>query len=90
MFRKPQKAAALKYEPENDKAPRVTAKGSGVVAQKIVDLARKHGIPVRDDPDLVEALSRLDLGEEIPPELYVVVAELLSFVYRVNRKKGSG
>jgi len=52
-------------------------------------MARKHGIPVKDDPDLVEVLSRLDLHDEIPPELYVVVAELLAFVYRLNHYKGS-
>jgi flagellar biosynthesis protein len=60
-----------------------------VVAEKIIDIARKQGIPVKDDPDLVEVLSRLDLDEEIPPELYVIVAELLAFVYSLNRKKGS-
>ena len=52
-------------------------------------MARKHGIPVKDDPDLVEVLSRLDLHDQIPPELYVVVAELLAFVYRLNQEKGS-
>ena len=60
-----------------------------MVAEKIIDIARKQGIPVKDDPDLVEVLSRLDLDEEIPPELYVIVAELLAFVYSLNRKKGS-
>ena len=86
---KPKKAVALKYKPGQDDAPKVTAKGTGVVAEKIIDIARKQGIPVKDDPDLVEALSRLDLDEEIPPELYVIVAELLAFVYSLNRKKGS-
>ena len=86
---KPKKAVALKYKPGQDDAPKVTAKGTGVVAEKIIDIARKQGIPVKDDPDLVEVLSRLDLDEEIPPELYVIVAELLAFVYSLNRKKGS-
>ena len=89
MPRRPKKAVALKYEPGQHDAPRVTAKGTGLVAEKIIDIARKRGIPVKDDPDLVEVLSRLDLDEEIPPELYVIVAELLAFVYSLNRKKGS-
>lgn len=89
MPSKRKKAAALKYRPEQDNAPKVTAKGTGLIAEKIIDIARKHGIPVKDDPDLVEVLSRLDLDEEIPPELYVIVAELLAFIYSLNRKKGS-
>jgi flagellar biosynthesis protein len=89
MPRKPKKAVALKYKPGQDDAPKVTAKGTGLVAEKIIGIARKQGIPVKDDPDLVEVLSRLDIDEEIPPELYVIVAELLAFVYSLNRKKGS-
>ena len=89
MPRNPKKAVALKYKPGQENAPKVTAKGIGSVAEKIIDIARKQGIPVKDDPDLVEVLSRLDLDEEIPPELYVIVAELLAFVYGLNRKKGS-
>ncbi len=89
MPQKPKKAIALKYKPGDDHAPRVTAKGTGRLAERIIEMARKHGIPVKDDPDLVEVLSRLDLHDQIPPELYVVVAELLAFVYRLNQKKGS-
>jgi len=85
----PRKAVALKYKPRKDSAPKVTARGTGLIAEKIIDFARKEGIPVKDDPDLVEVLSRLDLKEEIPPELYVIVAELLAFVYSLNRKKAS-
>ena len=88
-IRNPRKAVALKYKPGQDNAPQVTAKGTGLVAEKIIDIARKQGIPVKDDPDLVEVLSRLDLEEEIPPELYLIVAELLAFVYNLNRKKAS-
>jgi flagellar biosynthesis protein len=87
--KKPKKAVALKYKPDDDHAPRVTAKGTGRLAERIIEMARKHGIPVKDDPDLVEVLSRLDLHDQIPPELYVVVAELLAFVYRLNQEKGS-
>lgn len=88
MTRESKKAVALKYRPADGHAPRVTASGTGVVAERIIELAREHGIPVKDDPDLVEVLSRLDLNEAIPPELYVVVAELLAFVYRLNGKNG--
>jgi flagellar biosynthesis protein len=89
MPQRPKKAVALKYKPGDDHAPRVTAKGTGRLAERIIEMARKHGIPVKDDPDLVEVLSRLDLHDQIPPELYVVVAELLAFVYRLNQEKGS-
>ena len=78
------KATALRYDPPRDAAPRLVAKGEGCVADQIVELAQQHGVPVRNDPFLVEALSTLDLQREIPPELYRAVAELLFFVYRLN------
>ncbi len=87
MSRRPKKAVALKYKSGQDNVPKVTAKGTGLIAEKIIAVARKQGIPVKDDPNLIEVLSRLDLDQEIPPELYVVVAELLAFVYSLNRKK---
>jgi len=81
---KQHKAVALKYQPESDRAPRVIAKGQGKVAEKIIEIARQHNIHIHNDPDLIEVLSRLDLNAEIPPELYVVVAELLAFIYSLN------
>lgn len=81
---KQNKAVALKYQPESDRAPRVIAKGQGKVAEKIIEIAREHNIHIHNDPDLIEVLSRLDLNAEIPLELYVVVAELLAFVYSLN------
>jgi flagellar biosynthesis protein len=87
MKKKPKKAVALRYDAGKDKAPRVSAKGQGRVAEKIIQLARENGIPVKDDPDLVEILSGLELEAEIPPSVYVVVAELLAFAYSVNGKK---
>ena len=81
-----QKAVALKYVPREDRAPKVTAKGSGLVAEKIIRLAREHGVPIKEDPALIEVLSRLDLRQEIPPSVYVVVAEILSFVYTMNNR----
>jgi flagellar biosynthesis protein len=77
-------AVALKHERESEKAPRVVAKGRGYIARKIIELAEQHNIPVREDPDLLELLSAIELNEEIPPELYRVIAEILAMIYRVN------
>jgi flagellar biosynthesis protein len=77
-------AVALRYDAITDKAPKITAKGHGLVADKIIALARDKGVPIREDPDLVQVLSQLDLEREIPPSLYQVVAELLAFVYQLN------
>jgi flagellar biosynthesis protein len=83
------KAVALKYERGKDAAPKITAKGRGAVADKILALARENRIPIEQDSTLMEALYRLDINEEIPEELYQVVAELLAFIYRMNAlKKG--
>ncbi|MBI3794486.1 MAG: EscU/YscU/HrcU family type III secretion system export apparatus switch protein [Nitrospinae bacterium] len=82
---KQQKAVALKYKKSEDRAPKVAAKGKGAVAEKIIAIAKEHGIPIREDADMVEVFSRLDLEEEIPPHLYKTVAELLAFIYRVNK-----
>lgn len=79
------RAAALAYRPEKDAAPRVTASGRGAVAEKIVETARNAGVPVREDPGLAEVLSHLDPGDEIPPETYRAVAEVLAFLYRLDR-----
>ena len=84
---KQKKAVALKYDRSEDDAPRVTAKGKGPVAQKIIDLAREHNIPIKDDPDLIEVLSKLEINEQIPSEIYVAVAELLAFVYSMNSQR---
>ena len=81
---RPKKAVALKYQLKSDNAPKVIAKGRGKVAEKIIEIAREHNIYIHDDPDLIEVLSQLDLNEEISPDLYVVIAELLAFVYSIN------
>ncbi len=80
-----QLAVALKYVRAEDETPRVVAKGRGTVAGRILDIARRHNIPVHRDTDLAEVLVRLDLGDLIPPELYRAVAEVLSYLYRMNR-----
>lgn len=86
---KRQLAVALRYNEDKEAAPRVLAKGQGLVAQKILDMAKAQGVPVRDDPDLVEALAKLDVGSLIPTELYPAVAEVLAFVYRQNQRYAS-
>lgn len=80
------KAVALKYSPGKQQAPRVIGKGSGRVAEAILEKAKEHGIPVQEDASLVEVLSKIDLDQEIPPELYQLVAEILSFVYQTDQK----
>lgn len=83
---KPQKkAVAIKYDKEKDASPRLVGKGMGLLADKIISLAEEHGIPIQPNSDLVEILSRLNLNQEIPPETYVLVAEILAFVYRTNQ-----
>ena len=84
--KKCKKAVALKYEKGRDNAPRLTAKGRGKIAERLIKLAREEGIPISEDPDLVGMLSQLDWYEEIPPHLYQAVAEILAFAYRLNRK----
>ena len=79
-------AAALKYHPPDDSAPRLVAKGSGEIAERILQLAKENNIPIHEDPDLLTVLAQLDLEKEIPAELYKPIAEILSFVYRVNEK----
>lgn len=83
---KRQLAVALRYNEDLEAAPRVLAKGAGGVAQRILDMAKEQKIPVREDPDLVEALAKLDVGALIPTELYPAVAEVLAFVYRENQR----
>jgi flagellar biosynthesis protein len=83
----PRRAAALRYRPDRDRAPRLAAKGSGAVAEKIIEVARRHGIPIQEDPALIQVLAGLDLNQEIPPAVYLVVAEILAFVYSVSRRE---
>lgn len=82
-------AAALRYDREKDRAPRVTAKGRGTVAEKIIEMAHIHGIPIKSDPALVQVLSKLNIDQEIPIGLYKAIAEILAFVYQLNEKRRS-
>jgi flagellar biosynthesis protein len=82
-----QQAVALRYKPEKDRAPKLVAKGQGYLAEKILELARQHHIPVREDKNLLQILSRLDLNQEIPAEVYNAVAEILAFIYRLSNRQ---
>jgi flagellar biosynthesis protein len=79
-------AVALRYEPKKEAAPRLVAKGDGYLAEKILELARLYDIPIRQDKKLLQILSRLDLEEEIPPEVYKAVTEILAFIYRLSNR----
>ncbi|WP_261306012.1 EscU/YscU/HrcU family type III secretion system export apparatus switch protein [Paenibacillus andongensis] len=83
------KAVALRYSPEAQKAPTLIAKGKGHMAEAILQKAKENGIPIQEDSSLVEVLSKLDLDQEIPPELYQLVAEVLSFIYRSDNRMRS-
>jgi flagellar biosynthesis protein len=81
-----QRAVALRYDQQHDAAPRITAKGSGYIAERIIELAKAHGIQIHEDPDLVAVLGKLDVEAHIPESLYRAVAEVLAFVYRLNHR----
>jgi flagellar biosynthesis protein len=80
------KVAALKYDNEVDDAPRLTAKGQGEVAKQIISIAKEHNIPIKEDADLVELLSKLEVDQEIPTELYKAIAEIFGFIYELNSR----
>jgi flagellar biosynthesis protein len=79
-------AAALRYDADRGGAPRVIAAGSGDLAERIIALAEEHGVPVRDDSALAEALARLELEAEVPEELWAAVAEALVWAYRLTTR----
>jgi flagellar biosynthesis protein len=79
------RATALRYE-QGAHAPRVTATGAGLVAERIIAAAREAGVPVRHDPALAEALATLDLGDDVPQALWTAVAETLAWAYLLDAK----
>jgi FlhB-like protein len=81
-------AVAIKYDKEGKSAPRVVAKGQRLWAQKIKDIAKEKGIPILRNVSLAAALNKLDLGQEIPEDLYDAVAEILQFVYQLAEERG--
>jgi len=81
------KTAALKYDVDRDQAPRIVALGSGSIAEKIIKTAKKENIPIKEDKDIVEILAKMNIGDQIPEELYTVIAEILSFFYELDELK---
>jgi len=79
-------AIALEYNPSED-APRVVASGRGLLAEKIIEKAKEADVPIHRDDKLADTLSRLEIGDMIPPELYEVVAEILIFVDSMDKLK---
>lgn len=84
--KKPKQAIALSYDPSDD-APKVVASGRGILADKIIEKAQEFDVPIHRDDKLADTLSRLEIGEMIPPELYEVVAEILIFVDSMDKLK---
>lgn len=82
------RAAALHYS-HGTAAPTLVAKGQGFIADKILATAQQHGVPIHQDPALVDALSRLNLGEQIPTELFSAVATVIAFIYRLKMQHDS-
>lgn len=83
---KPKQAIALEYDPSQD-APKVVASGRGLLAERILEKAKEANVPIHKDTKLADTLSRLEIGEMIPPELYEVVAEILVFVDAMDKIK---
>jgi flagellar biosynthesis protein len=79
------KAIAIKYDVSKDRAPKIIATGKGIIAEKILALAEENNIPFFEDPALSELLAKLDIESEVPPDLYTLVAEVLAFVYQLNK-----
>jgi flagellar biosynthesis protein len=79
-------AVSLQYNRGSNSAPKVTAKGQGWVAEKIIAMAQEQNIPIKKDKDLMELLEKIDVGQEIPEALYKIVAELLAWVYTLNKE----
>ena len=85
--KKPKQAIALSYE-FGDEAPKILATGKGIIAEKIIEKAKESDVPLYKDSKLANTLSKLEIGDMIPPELYTVVAEILVFVDNMDRLKG--
>ncbi len=78
------KAAAISYDINKDEAPKIIASGQGTIAEKIIEAAREHDIAIEENQDIIDVLVQLNIGEEIPAELYQAVAEILSFIYHLE------
>ena len=82
------RAAAISYDPDDNDAPVLAAFGEGYIASKIVEIAKESGVPVLPDPSLSSMLSKVSVGDEIPPEMYEAVAKVLAFVGEIDRSYG--
>lgn len=80
-------AVALRYDRDREQVPHVTAKGRGQIAAQIIDLAQERGIPVHEDPDLIEILKQMDIGSAIPVPAFAAVASILAVLYRANAEQ---
>ena len=80
----PQKSAVALAYGQADAAPRIVAKGRGIIAEKIISRAREHGVYVHESPEMVSLLMQVDLDQRIPPQLYIAVSELLAWLYRLE------
>jgi flagellar biosynthesis protein len=89
-IKKPKEVAAIKYSPEEDAAPKIVALGKGEIGEKIIKKAEENAVPVVENPNLAHVLNTLSVGEEIPSELYEVVAEILIFVGNMDKHYGNG
>jgi len=81
------KAVALKYDSKTTNAPKLTAKGNDKTAQKIIQLAKENNIPIKEDKNLIEMLSEVELNKEVPPQMYKAIAEIFSWVYNSSKKE---
>jgi flagellar biosynthesis protein len=86
MNKKMKQAVALSYDATIQSAPKVVAKGKGMVAANIIEKAKEHHLPIQEDASLVELLSQLQINENIPEQLYEAVAEVFAFIYNVDRQ----
>ncbi len=85
-----ERAVALSYDQETTAAPKVIAKGEGLIASRIKEIALAKGVPIHRDDDLVQMLSALEIDREVPSELFAAVAEILAFIYKANQEKIKG
>ncbi|PKG25185.1 EscU/YscU/HrcU family type III secretion system export apparatus switch protein [Niallia nealsonii] len=83
---KRQEAVALSYNKHTQDAPIVVAKGGGLIAETIIEKAKENGVPIQEDPSLVELLSKLNIQEKIPEDLYQAVAEVFAFIYKMDQE----
>ena len=84
-----QEAVAIRYDRDRENAPRVVAKGKGFVAEQLLAIARRHAVPVYQNQTVTQLLMAVELDREIPPEMYAVVAEILAYVYRIDKRDKS-